>query len=280
MIIDGRKCSEELKQKLKLKVSTFRTKPKIIDIQIGENAASDIYIKNKEKAAFSIGMDFECIRFDESIEENTIIDKIKKLNNDKSVNGILVQMPIPAKYDYKKIINSIVPEKDVDGLTYINSGKLINNEDGMTSCTPSGIIELLKYYNIEIESKNVVIIGRSILVGKPLAQLFLNENATVTVCHSKTKNLEYFTKNADILVVAVGKKHLITKDMIKNNSVIVDVGINRVEDKIYGDVDFENIKDIANITPVPGGVGPMTVTMLLYNAVKNYEKNNIWTFIE
>ena len=172
MIIDGKKCSENLREKLKQKVLTFKTKPKIVDIQIGDNAASDIYIKNKEKAALSVGMDFECIRFNESVEENTIISKIDELNNDKSINGILVQMPIPDKYNYKRIINSINPEKDVDGLTYINSGKLINNEEGMISCTPSGVIELLKYYNIEIEGKNVVIVGRSILVGKPLALLF------------------------------------------------------------------------------------------------------------
>ena len=272
MILDGKICSNELRGKLKQKVENFSTRPKIVDIQIGENADSDIYIKNKEKAALSIGMDFECIRFDENTEIETIINKIYELNLDSTINGILVQMPIPEKYDYKEIINSISPEKDVDGLTYINAGKLLNNEDGMISCTPNGIMELLKYYNIEIASKNVVIVGRSILVGKPLSLLFLNENATVTVCLSKTENLSYYTKNADILVVAVGKKHLITKDMVKENSVVIDVGINRIDDKIYGDVDFENIKDIASVTPVPGGVGPMTVTMLLYNTVKSYQK--------
>ena len=277
MILDGKACSADLKERLKTKLKNFDTRPKLIDIQIGENAASDIYIKNKEKAALSIGIDFECIRFDENTSEEIIISKIQELNNDKNINGILVQMPIPDKYNYKKIINTITPEKDVDGLTYVNSGKLLNNEDAMTSCTPSGIIELLKYYNIPIESKNVVIVGRSILVGKPLGLLFLNKNATVTICHSKTENLKEFTKNADILVAAVGKKHLITKDMIKENSVVIDVGINRIDGKIYGDVDFENIKDIATITPVPGGVGPMTVTMLLYNTVKNYEKTKMLT---
>lgn len=272
MILDGKVCSNKLRENLKQKVENLKARPKIVDIQIGENAASDVYIRNKEKAALSIGIDFECIRFDENTEIEAIIGKIKELNEDKNINGILVQMPIPEKYDYKKIINTISPEKDVDGLTYINAGKLLNNEDGMISCTPNGIIELLKYYNIEIASKNVVIVGRSILVGKPLSLLFLNENATVTVCHSKTENLSQYTKNADILVVAVGKKHLITKDMVKENSVVIDVGINRVDDKIYGDVDFESVKDIALVTPVPGGVGPMTVTMLLYNTVKNYEK--------
>ncbi len=273
MILDGKMCSSKLKEALKNEVVAFPSRPKIIDIQIGENAASEIYIRNKGKAANSVGIDFDCVRFGVESTEDEIINKIKELNEDETINGILVQMPIPDKYDYKKIINTINPSKDVDGLTYVNSGKLLNGEDGMVSCTPAGIIELLKFYNIDIASKNVVIIGRSILVGKPLSMLFLKENATVTVCHSKTSNLSYFTKNADILVVAVGKKHLITKDMVKENSVIIDVGINRVDDKIYGDVDFENVKDIATITPVPGGVGPMTVTMLLYNTVKNYKEN-------
>lgn len=273
MILDGKMCSSKLKEALKNEVVAFPSRPKIIDIQIGENAASEIYIRNKGKAANSVGIDFDCVRFGVESTEDEIINKIKELNEDETINGILVQMPIPDKYDYKKIINTINPSKDVDGLTYVNSGKLLNGEDGMVSCTPAGIIELLKFYNIDIASKNVVIIGRSILVGKPLSMLFLKENATVTVCHSKTSNLSYFTKNADILVVAVGKKHLITKDMVKENSVIIDVGINRVDDKIYGDVDFENVKDIATITPVPGGVGPMTVTMLLHNTVKNYKEN-------
>ena len=273
MILDGKMCSSKLKEALKNEVVAFPSRPKIIDIQIGENAASEIYIRNKGKAANSVGIDFDCVRFGVESTEDEIINKIKELNEDETINGILVQMPIPDKYDYKKIINTINPSKDVDGLTYVNSGKLLNGEDGMVSCTPAGIIELLKFYNIDIASKNVVIVGRSILVGKPLSMLILKENATVTVCHSKTSNLSYFTKNADILVVAVGKKHLITKDMVKENSVISDVGINRVDDKIYGDVDFENVKDIATITPVPGGVGPMTVTMLLYNTVKNYKEN-------
>ena len=273
MILDGKMCSSKLKEALKNEVVAFPSRPKIIDIQIGENAASEIYIRNKGKAANSVGIDFDCVRFGVKSTEDEIINKIKELNEDETINGILVQMPIPDKYDYKKIINTINPSKDVDGLTYVNSGKLLNGEDGMVSCTPAGIIELLKFYNIDIASKNVVIVGRSILVGKPLSMLFLKENATVTVCHSKTSNLSYFTKNADILVVAVGKKHLITKDMVKENSVIIDVGINRVDDKLCGDVDFENVKDIATITPVPGGVGPMTVTMLLYNTVKNYKEN-------
>lgn len=273
MILDGKKCSTDLRQVLEKEIATFKSHPKLVDIQIGENPASDIYIRNKEKAAVSIGIDFECIRFSENTGQDEILNKIKELNNDARVNGILVQMPIPDKYDSKKIINTIDPTKDVDGLTFTNSGKLFSQESGLVSCTPAGIIELLKYYHIDIKSKNVVIVGRSILVGKPLAMLFLNEDATVTICHSKTDNLSSFTKKADILVVAVGKKHLIQKDMVKENSVIIDVGINRVDGKIYGDVDFEGVKDVASITPVPGGVGPMTVTMLLYNTVKSYKEN-------
>ncbi len=272
MIIDGKKCSLELLEKIRQEVALFKTKPKIVDIQIGYNAASEVYIKNKEKTALANGIDFECVRFDENAEVEDIKTKIKELNIDNSIDGILVQMPLPKKFDSKDIINTIIPSKDVDGLTYINAGKLINGEDCMVSCTPNGIMELLNFYNIEIAYKNVVIVGRSILVGKPLATLFINQDATVSLCHSKTKNLENYTKNADILVVATGVKHLIKKEMIKENSVVIDVGINRVDGKLYGDVDFENVKDICSITPVPGGVGPMTVAMLLYNTVKSYKQ--------
>ena len=274
MILDGKMCSSKLKEALKNEVVAFPSRPKIIDIQIGENAASEIYIRNKGKAANSVGIDFDCVRFGVESTEDEIINKIKELNEDETINGILVQMPIPDKYDYKKIINTINPSKDVDGLTYVNSGKLLNGEDGMVSCTPAGIIELLKFYNIDIASKNVVIVGRSILVGKPLSMLFLKENATVTVCHSKTSNLSYFTKNADILVVAVGKPHMITSDYIKPGAVVIDVGINVNDDgSIIGDVDFDDVSYKASyITPVPKGVGPMTNASLLRNILKAYER--------
>ena len=172
-------------------------------------------------------------------------------------------------------MNTVIPEKDVDGLTYLNAGKLMNNIEAMVSCTPNGIIKMLEYYNIDIEGKNVVIVGRSNLVGKPLMNLFINKNATVTLCHSKTVDLKAHTKKADILVVAVGKKHLVNRDMIKKGCVVIDVGINRVDGKIYGDVDYNDVYDkVKYITPVPGGVGPMTVTMLLYNVLEGYKRQN------
>ncbi|MEG0826015.1 MAG: bifunctional 5,10-methylenetetrahydrofolate dehydrogenase/5,10-methenyltetrahydrofolate cyclohydrolase [Bacilli bacterium] len=272
MILDGKMCSQIIKDKLKKEIQTFKITPKLIDIQIGDNEASEIYIANKAKAAMSVGIDFECIRFTNNNTELEIINKIEELNKDDKVFGILIQLPIHPKFNYKKIVNAISFKKDVDGLTDINVGKLNNNNDGLVSCTPLGIIELLKYYKIELLGKNVVIVGRSNLVGKPLINLFLNEDATLTICHSKTSNLEYFTKNADVLIVAVGKKHLITKNMVKKGAVVIDVGINRVDNKIYGDVDFDNVKEIVSyISPVPGGVGPMTIAMLLSNVVKSYK---------
>lgn len=277
MILDGKLVSSKIREKIKEELLTFNSKPKLVDIQIGNNSSSDIYIKTKEKACLEIGIDFECIRFDESVNEELIINKIKELNSDKSINGILIQSPIPNKFNLNKLVNMIDPSKDVDGLTDINVGRLVNDNEGLIPCTPFGIIQLLNYYNIDVTSKNVVIVGRSSLVGKPLYNLLLNKNATVTICHSLTSNLIDFTSKADILVVAAGHKHLITSDMVKDGVVVIDVGINRVEGIIYGDVDFNGIASTASfITPVPGGVGPMTVTMLLYNVVKSYKKANIF----
>ncbi|MDD3187724.1 MAG: bifunctional methylenetetrahydrofolate dehydrogenase/methenyltetrahydrofolate cyclohydrolase FolD [Bacilli bacterium] len=277
MILDGKMVSSKIREDIKNEISSFSIKPKLVDIQIGHNEASDIYIKNKEKACLSVGIEFECVRFEESSNEEDIVRKIEELNNDKRINGILIQSPIPDKFDFKDLVNHIDPEKDVDGLTNINIGKLANNIDGMVSCTPFGIMKLLEYYEIDLTGKNVVIVGRSNLVGKPLFNLMLNKNATVTICHSKTVDLKLYTKNADILVVAVGSKHLIKEDMVKEGSVVIDVGINRVDGVLYGDVDFNSIYEhVSYITPVPGGVGPMTVAMLLYNTVKNYKKSNIF----
>ena len=274
-IIDGKLISNQIREKLKEEIKSFPTKLKLVDIQIGNNEASNIYIKGKEKAASSIGIDFECIRFPENIEKAEVVNRIKELNQDTNTTGILLQLPIPNHLNTSELINYINPSKDVDGLTDLNQGKLVNGQDSLTSCTPSGVIKLLESYNIEINGKNIVIVGRSALVGKPLINLFLNKDATVTVCHSKTANLSSHTKQADILVVATGQKDLITSDMVKEESVIIDVGINRIDNKIYGDVDFENIKDkVSYITPVPGGVGPMTITMLLYNTVKAYKLQN------
>ena len=274
-ILDGKSLSNEIKVELKKEIKSYMIKPCLAVIQIGEDSASNVYIKAKEKACNEVGIYFKHIKYNEDAKEKEIINKIVELNNDEYVNGILLQLPIPPKYNTERLINYIARNKDVDGLTDVNVGKLINNKKCLISCTPQGIIELLKHYEIELEGKNVVVIGRSNLVGKPLISLFLNNNATVTVCHSKTKNLKEHTQNADILVVAVGSKHLITADMVKAGAIIVDVGINRDDEKIYGDVDFENVKDKASyITPVPGGVGPMTVAMLLKNVNECYKKMN------
>lgn len=272
-IINGKECSTILRNKLKDEIEKFETKPGLVDIQIGNDEASNIYIASKKKAAENLGINFHHVHFENGASEEEIINKILELNNDDSINGILIQLPLPKEYDEKKLINYINPNKDVDGLTELNMGKLFLGKKCLVSCTPSGVFELLKYKNIKIEGKHVVIVGRSNLVGKPLIELFLKENATVTVCHSKTGNLANYTKQADILVVAAGKKHLIKEDMIKENSIIIDVGINRENGKIYGDVDFDNVlSKVKYITPVPGGVGPMTIAMLLNNVVLSYKK--------
>ncbi|MDD4719127.1 MAG: bifunctional 5,10-methylenetetrahydrofolate dehydrogenase/5,10-methenyltetrahydrofolate cyclohydrolase [Bacilli bacterium] len=274
-LIDGKKISLEIKEELKNEVKNFSSKPVLVVIQIGEDPASDVYIKNKKNVAKYIGIDCLHIKYDDTVDEKTIVKKITELNIDDSINGIIVQLPLPKHLNESKIINTIKCNKDVDGLTSKNIGLLANNLDGMISCTPLGIMTLLKKYNIEIAKKKVVIVGRSNLVGKPLINLFLNKDATVTVCHSKTINLETHTKNADILVVAVGKKHLINSSMVKENAIVIDVGINRINDKLVGDVDFDKVySKVSLITPVPGGVGPMTVVMLMKNTISSYKLMN------
>lgn len=273
--IDGKIISTKIKEELKAEIKTYMIKPCLAVIQIGNDEASNVYISAKQKACSEVGIYLKHIKFDENSREIEIINKIIELNNDEYVHGILLQLPIPEKFNEEKLINYISRNKDVDGLTDINVGKLINNKKCLVSCTPQGIIKLLEESGVSIPGKNVVIVGRSKLVGKPLISLFLNNDATVTVCHSKTNNLKEFTKNADILVVAVGKKHLITEDMVKKDSVVIDVGINRIDGKLYGDVDYENVKNKVNlITPVPGGVGPMTVAMLLCNVNTVYKNLN------
>ena len=273
--IDGKIISTKIKEELKAEIKTYMIKPCLAVIQIGNDEASNVYISAKQKACSEVGIYLKHIKFDEDSREIEIINKIIELNNDEYVHGILLQLPIPEKFNEEKLINYISRNKDVDGLTDINVGKLINNKKCLVSCTPQGIIKLLEESGVSIPGKNVVIVGRSKLVGKPLISLFLNNDATVTVCHSKTNNLKKFTKNADILVVAVGKKHLITEDMVKKDSVVIDVGINRIDGKLYGDVDYENVKNkVSLITPVPGGVGPMTVAMLLCNVNTVYKNLN------
>jgi len=273
-IIDGKASSIKIKEELKTYVDSLDEKPGLVVIQVGDNPASNTYVKNKKLAAEYIGINFFHYKYEEKTSEEELINKIKELNNDNSVDGIIVQLPLPKGFNETKIINYIDPNKDVDGLTELNAGKLVNNEDCLSSCTPTGIMKLLEMYNIEIEGKNAVVVGRSILVGKPIATMLLNKNATVTICHSKTKNLKEITKNADILVVATGHINTITEDMVNENAVVIDVGINHNEEnKLCGDVDFNNIKDkVKLITPVPGGVGPMTVAMLNYNVIKSYKK--------
>ena len=273
-IIDGKKISSEIKDELKKKVESFKVKPKLVVISVGDNPASKVYVGQKEKCANYIGIEYEHKHFD-SISDDELIKVIDKLNKDKKVNGIIVQLPLPSGMDETRIVNTIIPEKDVDGLTYLNAGLLLNNKTSLVSCTPKGIMELLNREKVNLVGANAVVIGRSILVGKPMMNLLINANATVTLCHSKTKDLAKITKKADVLVVAIGKKHFITRDMVKRGAVVIDVGINRVDGKLFGDVNFDDVYDkVKKITPVPGGVGPMTVVMLMKNVIESYEKQN------
>lgn len=276
-LIDGKKVSAKIRENLKEKVEGLKKEginPKLAVIMVGEDKASKVYVKNKSKACNEIGIEYEEFLLPENIEMVELIRIIKELNNREDVHGILLQSPIPKHLDIKEAFNNIDFRKDVDGFNPINVGKLTVGEDSFISCTPYGIIKLLEEYQISIEGKNVVIIGRSNIVGKPLIQCLLNKNATVTVCHSKTKNIEEITKNADILIVAIGKAKFVKADMVKENAVVIDVGINRNElGKLEGDVDFEEVEKKASyITPVPGGVGPMTIAMLMSNVVEAAKK--------
>lgn len=271
IILDGKKLKEKKLKELKDEVSTIEEKLNLTVIQVGNDPASCIYVEQKRKMAQYVGFAFSHIKLDENIEENELINLIEKLNNDTSVTGIIIQMPLPKHINETTVQNKILYYKDIDGLSDINAGRLMHNTKSLISCTPLGIMHLLEEYNIDIASKYVVIVGRSNLVGKPLVNLFLNHDATVSICHSKTKNLSTITKQADILIVAVGKKHIITKDMIKENAIVIDVGINRIDNKLYGDVDFDNVKTkVSYISPVPGGVGPMTVAEIGENVIEAY----------
>ncbi len=267
----GKPCAEKIKEDIKEEIRGIKDVLKLVVIWIGHDEASAIYIKNKQKVCEEVGIKLEIIHYND-IEEKELINKIEELNNDKAVTGILIQLPIPDKFNVEEIINKISPFKDVDGITDYNLGSNLKGNRGIISCTASGIMKLLDYYQVDIEGKNVVIINRSVLVGKPLVGLLLRKNATVTICHSKTVDLKEHTKKADILIVAVGKPHFIKKDMIKENSVIIDVGISRLHDKIVGDVDLEDVIDKCKmISPNPKGVGVMTTTMLAYNVLECYK---------
>lgn len=276
-ILDGKKLRDKIIENLKAKVDTFEEKPTLVVILVGENPASKIYVNNKKKMAEKIGIHSEVINYPVNITEAELLDKIEELNNNKKVTAILVQLPLPKHISKDNVMNKIIPSKDVDGFTPYNFGKLFSGETPTVyPCTPKGILLLLDEYNIEIEGKHVVIVGRSNIVGKPLSQMMLNKNATVTICHSHTKNLSQITKTADILVSAVGK-NIIEGEMLKTDCVIVDVGIFKDENgKTRGDVDFESASKIASfISPVPGGVGPMTIASLMLNTVELFEKNSL-----
>lgn len=275
MILDGKLISEQLKDEIKEEVKKYLIKPCLAVIQVGDDPASTVYVKNKEKACLETGIYFKHIKLEPDITQNIIMNKIIELNNDDYVNGILIQMPLPNHLDATKLINTIIPSKDVDGLHDLNVGRLNKGLECFVPGTAAGIMYLLNEYNVALSGKHVVIVGRSNLVGKPLASLLLQSDATVTICHSGTVDLKHFTKEADILIVATGVKGLIIKDMVKKDAIVIDVGITRVDKKLYGDVVFDEVKDISSmITPVPGGVGPMTVAMLLKNVLISYQKMN------
>lgn len=278
-LMDGKALAAKIRGELKKETEKLAEKgivPKLAVILVGDNPASKIYVRNKSKACVESGVEYEEVLLGAETSMEELLSIIDNLNNRKDINGILLQSPIPNGLDINKAFERIDYTKDVDGFNPINVGKLLIGVDTFISCTPYGIIRMLKEYNIAIEGKNAVVIGRSNIVGKPMAQCLLNENATVTICHSKTKNIAEITKKADILISAVGKLNMVTADMIKEGAVIVDVGMNRKPDgKLAGDVDFENVKEKASyITPVPGGVGPMTIAMLMTNVVKACKAQN------
>jgi methylenetetrahydrofolate dehydrogenase (NADP+)/methenyltetrahydrofolate cyclohydrolase len=275
-IIDGKLVSAETRENIKLKVEEFTKEwlpPCLAVIVVGNNPASAVYVRNKTKATNDVGMDSLVIRYPDDISEQVLLDKIYELNTDYSVDGILVQLPLPKHISEKKIASAISPLKDVDAFHPENVGKIFLGNYDFLPCTPAGIIRLLEYYKVEISGKRCVVIGRSNIVGKPMAHLLLERNGTVTVCHSKTPNLAEITKQADILVVAVGKPQFVTADMVKPDAVVIDVGINRLDNgKLVGDVNYNSVSEVASyITPVPGGVGLMTVAMLLENTLKAAE---------
>ena len=275
-IIDGKKISKDIKDELKKKVADYKAKGIEITlavIQIGDDPASTVYVRNKKKACEYIGINSQSYELPGDTSEEELLELIDKLNNDSAVNGILVQLPVPDYIKPMNVINAISPEKDVDGFSPYSVGCLNLGVKGFLSCTPAGIVELLKRSNIEIDGQHCVIVGRSNIVGKPMASLMLNNNATVTITHSHTKNLKEICKTADILIVGLGQKGFITSEYVKEGAVVIDVGIHRDENnKLSGDVDYDDVAPHCSaITPVPGGVGPMTIAMLMYNCVKSAE---------
>jgi len=275
-IMEGSELAKKIRSRLKVEVEkyieTHEKKPHLAVILVGNDPASETYVKFKEKACHQVGMNSTIIKLDENVSEEDLISEIQKLNTNPDIHGILLQLPIPKHLDSEKIINLIDSNKDVDGFANENVAKLSKNQDALVPCTPLGIIRLLEEYNIMTEGQHCVILGRSQIVGKPMAQLMLQKNSTVTICHSRTKNIEEIAKQADILIAAVGKPHMVNRHFVKKGAVVIDVGVSRVNGKILGDVDFNDVEDIASyITPMPGGTGPMTIACLLENTIKCYK---------
>ena len=270
-LIDGKKQANDIKEKLKKEISTLKEQgviPGLAIILVGHDPASEIYVKNKIKTCDELGICTLLYRFTEESSEKEIIAQIKDLNEDDGIDGILIQSPLPAIFNEDKIISYVDPKKDVDGFGINNLGALLSNNELIIAATPLGILKMLENESVSLEGKNVVVVGASRIVGRPMATLLLNRGATVTICHNKTKNLKEITSNADILIIAIGQAKFITSDFVKEGAVIIDVGINRIDNHLYGDVDFDSVSKKASlITPVPGGVGPMTIVMLLSNVV-------------
>jgi len=281
VIIDGKLVSQTIRSDIKDEVAMFKGEygvtPGLAVVLVGDDHASAVYVRNKHKACLDAGIESYVITMPADTEEDELLKKIDELNADKKVNGILVQLPLPKHICEDNVINRISPEKDVDAFHPANVGKILIGNYDFLPCTPAGIMDLLAYYNIDIEGKECVVLGRSNIVGKPMALLLLGKNGTVTVCHSRTKNLSEITKRADILVVAIGKPEFVTVDMVKKDAVVIDVGINRLESgKLVGDVKFDEVSEVCSaITPVPGGVGPMTITTLLKNTLTAARKQNL-----
>ena len=271
VVIDGKQISSEIRKEITVDVSELKKQgiqPGLAVVLVGDDPASHVYVKNKEKGCDETGIDSYKFERPADMKEEDLLSLIDELNKDAKINGILVQLPLPGHIDEHKVLMAIDPKKDVDGFHPINVGKLVVGNAKLIPCTPRGTIELLKRSGVEIEGKNAVIVGRSNIVGKPVSMLLLQENATVEICHSRTKDLSEHTRRADILVAAIGKPKFITKDMVKDGAAVIDVGVNRLDTGLCGDVDFDEVKEVASvITPVPGGVGPMTIAMLLKNTV-------------
>lgn len=275
-LLDGKTMSNELREKLALRVDNLKARgvtPGLAVILVGEDPASQIYVKNKGLGCAQVGMHSVTIRLPETTTQQELETQIDQLNGDASIHGILVQLPLPAGLDEAAALARIAPEKDVDGFHVVNAGKLFTGQKGVVACTPKGAMEMIRRTGIDLSGKEAVVVGRSNIVGKPMAMLLLQQNATVTMCHSRTQHLAEHTRRADVLVAAVGKPRFITADMVKPGAIVIDVGINRVDGKVVGDVDFDAVKEVASwITPVPGGVGRMTITMLLENTIEAAER--------